>query len=104
MARQAPVPTSAFTPSIRVRGDFKTHGAQNTPQGYAALLEQARRFIPDVAITTDVMVGFPGENEVEFNEAWNLCATCTLPPAMCFPTRLVQAPWRNVYLILSLLR
>ncbi len=48
---------------------LKRMARKTTPQGYAALLEQARRFIPDVAITTDVMVGFPGENEAEFNES-----------------------------------
>jgi threonylcarbamoyladenosine tRNA methylthiotransferase MtaB len=48
---------------------------KTTPQSYAALLEQARRFIPDVAITTDVMVGFPGESEMEFNESLEFVRT-----------------------------
>ena len=38
------------------------------PQAYAALLEAARSVIPDVAITTDVIVGFPGESQAEFDE------------------------------------
>jgi len=37
-----------------------------TPEGYAALLEQARRAIPGLAVTTDIIVGFPGENDTEF--------------------------------------
>lgn len=37
-----------------------------TPEGYAALLEQARVMIPGLAVTTDIIVGFPGESEAEF--------------------------------------
>ena len=39
-----------------------------TPEAYAALIESARAAIPDVAITTDVIAGFPGETEAEFAE------------------------------------
>jgi threonylcarbamoyladenosine tRNA methylthiotransferase MtaB len=44
-------------------------GRNYTAGQFAALLEAAREAIPDVAITTDVMVGFPGESEAEFNES-----------------------------------
>lgn len=41
---------------------------KTTPQAYASLVELARQAIPDVAITTDLIAGFPGETEDEFEE------------------------------------
>ena len=37
-----------------------------TPQAYAELVQTARAAIPGLAITTDLIVGFPGETEAEF--------------------------------------
>lgn len=42
---------------------------RTTPASFAALIESARAHIPDLALTTDVMVGFPGETEAEFQES-----------------------------------
>jgi len=39
-----------------------------TPSSFAALVDSARTLIPEVAITTDVIVGFPGETQAEFGE------------------------------------
>lgn len=40
-----------------------------TPDEYAAVCEGLRAHFPDCALTTDVMVGFPGEDEKEFGES-----------------------------------
>ena len=41
---------------------------KTTPDSFRALVSAAREAIPDVAITTDIIAGFPGETEDEFAE------------------------------------
>ena len=40
-----------------------------TPESFSQIIKQARQAIPDVAITTDLIAGFPGETEQEFSES-----------------------------------
>ena len=40
---------------------------------YAELINYIRSRMPDIAITTDVMVGFPGEDEDAFKNTYNFC-------------------------------
>jgi threonylcarbamoyladenosine tRNA methylthiotransferase MtaB len=40
-----------------------------TTGGFADLVHAARAAIPDLSVTTDVMVGFPGETDTEFLES-----------------------------------
>jgi threonylcarbamoyladenosine tRNA methylthiotransferase MtaB len=42
---------------------------KTTPDSFRELVSAARDTIPDVAITTDVIAGFPGETEEEFAES-----------------------------------
>ncbi|MFC1996360.1 MiaB/RimO family radical SAM methylthiotransferase [Chloroflexota bacterium] len=48
---------------------LKRMARKTTPEEFSQLLKAARSQIPDVAITTDVITGFPGETEVEFDES-----------------------------------
>jgi threonylcarbamoyladenosine tRNA methylthiotransferase MtaB len=38
-----------------------------TTERYGAILETARRLVPDIAITTDIIAGFPGETDEDAN-------------------------------------
>ena len=50
-------------------GVLRRMGRRITPEAYRKLLEKIRRIVPEIAITTDIMVGFPGESEREFAES-----------------------------------
>ena len=43
---------------------------------YLALVEKIRAALPDVSITTDLIVGFPGETEEDFNDSFELLRRC----------------------------
>lgn len=44
-----------------------------------------RRVIPDAAVTTDVIAGFPGETESNFEETYNLCREVGFSAMHVFP-------------------
>ena len=48
---------------------LKRMGRNTTPGRYRELVEIARAKIPDLALTTDIIVGFPQESEEEFDES-----------------------------------
>lgn len=43
-----------------------------TREHYLGLIEMARKKMPDIVITSDVIVGFPGETEEDFEETYSL--------------------------------
>ena len=45
-------------------------GRRTTCASFRALLRSARSAIPDLAVSTDVMVGFPGESDAEFEQSF----------------------------------
>jgi threonylcarbamoyladenosine tRNA methylthiotransferase MtaB len=47
---------------------LKRMSRKTSPESFRQLVESARKAIPGVAITTDVIAGFPAETEAEFSE------------------------------------
>ncbi|MFY9826413.1 MAG: tRNA (N(6)-L-threonylcarbamoyladenosine(37)-C(2))-methylthiotransferase MtaB [Thermoanaerobaculia bacterium] len=56
-----------------------------TAESYLALLAQVRAAVPGVAVTTDVIVGFPGETEAEFAESLATVESATFAKIHVFP-------------------
>jgi len=56
-----------------------------TPDEYRAAVETLRRFMPDCAVTTDIIVGFPGETEAEFEETVAFAREVRLARIHVFP-------------------
>lgn len=48
---------------------LKRMARKTTPASFRDLVASARRIMPEAAITTDVIAGFPGETEAEFSES-----------------------------------
>ncbi len=48
---------------------LKRMNRKYTPDEYAAIVGQIRKYFPEAAFTTDIMVGFPEETEEEFSES-----------------------------------
>jgi len=55
------------------------------PGEYAAAVRKAREAIPGVAITTDIMVGFPGEDQSEFDQSYDFCRETGFADMHVFP-------------------
>jgi threonylcarbamoyladenosine tRNA methylthiotransferase MtaB len=57
------LPLQSASPTVLRRMARKT-----TPESFRGLVRSARAVMPDVAITTDIIAGFPGETDDEFAE------------------------------------
>jgi len=55
-----------------------------TAERYLKKLEQARSIIPDLAVTTDIIVGFPGETDHDFEETLNVVARAEFDSAFTY--------------------
>lgn len=60
-------------------------GRPITTRAFARLLEDARDAIPGLAVTTDVLVGFPGEDEAAFRESYEFVERMAFAKLHVFP-------------------
>ncbi|HDR06057.1 MAG TPA: tRNA (N6-isopentenyl adenosine(37)-C2)-methylthiotransferase MiaB [Candidatus Coatesbacteria bacterium] len=59
-------------------------GRGYTAEHYRNLVEKARRLLPGLTLTTDLIVGFPGETEEDFDETAGLVAEIGFDSAFMF--------------------
>lgn len=58
---------------------------KTTPQKYLRIVEDVRAVVPDVAITTDMIVGFPGETDELFDESMRFVRAVNFAGGHIFP-------------------
>ncbi|MFH0765842.1 MAG: radical SAM protein [Calditrichota bacterium] len=65
-----------------------------TYEQYCRIVDKLRRRIPDISLTTDIIVGFPGESEAQFHKTLKAVSDLSFDQAFMFiysPRRLTEA-------------
>ena len=63
---------------------LKLMGRRYTRESYLELFDKIKNTVPGVSISTDIIVGFPGETEEDFNETMSLAEHCKYDNAFTF--------------------
>ena len=63
---------------------LKLMGRRYTKEEYITLFDKLKKAMPNIAISTDIIVGFPNETEEDFKETLELCKYCKFDNAFTF--------------------
>ena len=63
---------------------LKSMNRKYTREEYIEKIHMIRKYIPNISITTDIIVGFSGETEKDFNETLDLLETCKIDSIYSF--------------------
>ena len=63
---------------------LKLMGRRYTKEKYLELYKKIKERIPNCSITTDIIVGFPNESDIDFNETLNVVNECKFDSAFTF--------------------
>lgn len=63
---------------------LKLMGRRYTKEEYLELFDKIKEKVPNVSISTDIIVGFPGETEEDFNDTLELVEHCKYDNAFTF--------------------
>ena len=63
---------------------LKAMNRKYTKEQYIRLAEKIRSAVPDIALTTDIIVGFPGETEADFQETLDVVRRVRYDSAFTF--------------------
>lgn len=80
LAKHFHIPLQSGSDSVLKRMNRKYNKEQ-----FLNKINAIKKACPDVTLTTDVIVGFPGETEEEFVESYNFIKECGFNMLHCFP-------------------
>ncbi len=63
---------------------LKKMNRRYTKEQYLSLVDKLRQAMPDIAVTTDIIVGFPGETEADFEETMDVVRKVQYDSAFTF--------------------